>query len=557
MASADAVVIGSGPNGLVAANLLADAGWDVVVLETQADVGGAVHSDSSVQDGYIHDTFSSFYPLAAGSRTLQALGLERHGLEWVHAPSVVGTPFSDGSWAVLHRDRDDTAAGLDALAPGDGDAWLQMCHGWDRIGDQVVGALLSPFPPVKNGLGALAKLRSAGGLAFVRMLLAPARTVADQHFRGDGPKMLLAGNAAHADIAMDAPGSAVMGWLLIMLGQHLGYPVPKGGAGMLAQSMARRFQSGGGTIRTSTRATEVVVRDGRAVAVRTEHGDQIEARQAVVADVTAPSLYGDLVGWDNLPERFRRKMDRFEWDPGTVKVDWALDSQIPWTNGPTQTPGTVHLAETIDELATAQHQINNHQIPARPFMLVGQMASADPTRAPEGGEAVWAYTHVPHHTESDAGGEGIRGAWDRDDTERMADRMQRKIEEYAPGFGDRVTARRVLGPHEMQERNENLHGGALNGGTSNLQQELVFRPVPGLGRAETPIKNLYLGSASAHPGGGVHGACGSNAARAALAHARVRRLFAGGRPEQARPDRARPDQARPDQSTTRPGEVDA
>jgi phytoene dehydrogenase-like protein len=354
--------------------------------------------------------------------------------------------------------------------------------------------------------------------------------------------MLLAGNAAHADIAMDAPGSAVMGWLLIMLGQHLGYPVPKGGAGMLAQSMARRFQSEGGTIRTSTRATEVVVRDGRAVAVRTEHGEQIEARQAVVADVTAPSLYGDLVGWDNLPERFRRKMDRFEWDPGTVKVDWALDNQIPWTNGPTQTPGTVHLAETIDELATAQHQINNHQIPARPFMLVGQMASADPTRAPEGGEAVWAYTHVPHHTESDAGGEGIRGAWDRDDTERMADRMQRKIEEYAPGFGDRVTARRVLGPHEMQERNENLHGGALNGGTSNLQQELVFRPVPGLGRAETPIKNLYLGSASAHPGGGVHGACGSNAARAALAHARVRRLFTGGRP---------------DQSTTRPGEVDA
>lgn len=542
MATADAVVIGSGPNGLVAANLLADAGWDVVVLETQAEVGGAVHSDSSVQDGYIHDTFSSFYPLAAGSRTLKSLGLERHGLEWLHAPSVVGTPFSDGRWAVLHRDRDDTAAGLDALTPGDGDAWLQMCRQWDRIGDQVVGALLSPFPPVKSGLGALAKLRSAGGLAFVRMLLAPARTVADQHFRGDGPKMLLAGNAAHADIPMDAPGSAVMGWLLIMLGQHMGYPVPKGGAGMLAQSMARRFESEGGTIRTRTRATEVVVRDGRAVAVRTEHGDQIEARQAVVADVTAPSLYGDLVGWDNLPDRFRRKMGRFEWDPGTVKVDWALDGQIPWTNGPAQTPGTVHLAETIDELATAQQQINNHEVPARPFMLVGQMASADPTRAPQGGEAVWAYTHVPHHTDSDAGGEGIRGTWDRDDAERMADRMQRKIEEYAPGFGDRVTARRVLGPHEMQDRNESLHGGALNGGTSNLQQELVFRPVPGLGRAETPIKNLYLGSASAHPGGGVHGACGSNAARAALAHARVRRLFTGGRPEQ---------------STTRPGEVDA
>ncbi|HET6626291.1 MAG TPA: NAD(P)/FAD-dependent oxidoreductase [Nocardioidaceae bacterium] len=536
MASTDAVVIGAGPNGLVAANLLADAGWDVVVLESQADIGGAVHSDSSVHEGYVHDTFSSFYPLAAGSPTIQALRLEQHGLEWTHAPSVVGTPFSDGSWAVLHRDRDETAAGLDALMPGDGDAWLAMCRSWDRIGDQVVGALLSPFPPVKHGLGALAKLRAVGGLSFVRMLLAPARTVADQHFRGNGPKMLLAGNAAHADVSMDAPGSAVMGWLLIMLGQHLGYPVPRGGAGMLAQAMGRRFESCGGEIRTSTRAVEVLVRDGRATAVRTEHGDVIEARHAVVADVAAPSLYGDLVRWQDLPSRLRAKMGRFEWDPGTVKVDWALDSGIPWTNGPAKTPGTVHLAESVDELATAQHQINCHEIPARPFMLVGQMASADATRAPRGGEAVWAYTHVPHRTDRDAGEEGIRGVWDHDDAERMADRMQRKVEEYAPGFGDRVVARRVLGPRQMQDRDENLVDGALNGGTSNLQQELVFRPVPGLGRAETPIKNLYLGSAAAHPGGGVHGACGSNAARAALAHARVRRLLPGGRPTDRTPD---------------------
>ena len=542
MDSADAVVIGSGPNGLVAANLLADAGWDVLVLETQADVGGAVRSDSSVHAGYIHDTFSSFYPLAAGSPTIQRLRLDQHGLEWVHAPAVVGTPFSDGSWAVLHRDRDDTAAGLDALVAGDGDAWLEMCRTWDRIGEQVVGALLSPFPPVRSGLAALTKLPSAGGLSFVRMMIAPARSVVDQHFRGNGPKMLLAGNAAHADISMDAPGSAVMGWLLIMLGQHLGYLVPKGGAGMLAQAMARRFESCGGTIRTSTRATEVVVRDGRAVGVRTEHGDLVEARQAVIADVAAPSLYGDLVAWDLLPAKFRSKVERFEWDPGTVKVDWALDSAIPWTNAPARTPGTVHLAESVDELTTAQHQINANAIPARPFLLVGQMASADPTRAPEGGESVWAYTHVPHRTDRDAGDGGIRGVWDRDDAERMADRMQDRIEQYAPGFGDRVVARRVLGPREMQERDENLVGGALNGGTSNLHQELIFRPVPGLGRAETPIKNLYLGSASAHPGGGVHGACGSNAARAALAHARVRRLLPGGRP---------------DDRTARPGKVEA
>jgi phytoene dehydrogenase-like protein len=318
-----------------------------------------------------------------------------------------------------------------------------------------------------------------------------------------------------------------MGWLLIMIGQHLGFPVPKGGAGTLTQAMARRFRDQGGEIRLDTRVTKVVVRDGRAVGVLTEHGDLIEAREAVVADVTAPSLYGDLVGWDALPARLRRKMARFEWDPGTVKVDWALDAPIPWVNAPAQAPGTVHLAESLDELSQAGHEIATGAVPAKPFLLVGQMAAADPTRAPQGAESVWAYTHVPQVTTSDAGGSGIRGAWDAEDTERMADRMQARIEKFAPGFGDHVVSRRVLGPLEMQARDESLVNGALNAGTSGLQQQLVFRPVPGLGRAETPIKNLYLGSASAHPGGGVHGACGSNAARAALAHTRVRRLWPG------------------------------
>jgi phytoene dehydrogenase-like protein len=530
MSTADAVVIGSGPNGLVAANLLADAGWDVVVLESQPIVGGAVRSDSSVAEGYVHDLFSSFYPLAAASPTIRALGLERHGLEWVHGPSVAGTPFADGTWAILHRDRQETAAGLDALTPGDGDAWLAMCDRWDRIGEEVMGALLSPFPPVRSGLGALAKLPAVGGLSFIQTMLMPARRLADRYFRGNAPKMLLAGNATHADISMDAPGSGLMGWLLVMLGQQLGFPVPEGGAGMLSQAMARRFESLGGQIRTSTRAAEVLVKDGRAVGVRTQHGDVIAVGHAVVADVAAPSLYGDLVRWSDLPASLRAKMAHFQWDPGTVKVDWALNSPVPWSNLPTKPPGTVHLAESVDELSRWQQQVRSGEIPTRPFLLVGQMATADPARAPQGGEAVWAYTHVPQETHADGADAGIRGVWDHDDAERMADRMQRRIEEYAPGFGDHVVARRVLGPRDIEERDENLVNGALNGGTSELHQQLVFRPVPGLGRAETPVKGLYLGSASAHPGGGVHGACGSNAARAALAHARVRRLVSTGRP---------------------------
>jgi phytoene dehydrogenase-like protein len=524
VSSHDAVVIGSGPNGLVAANLLVDAGWDVVLLESQPRVGGAVHSDSGVREGYVRDMFSSFYPLAAASPTIQAMGLEEHGLTWVHAPAVLGTPFRDGTWALLRRDREDTAAGLEQRHPGDGEAWLEMCRTWDRIGDRVVRALLTPFPPVRHGLGAAARLPSVGGLSFVRWLLTPMRTLAERQFVDPGGQLLLAGNAAHADIALDAPGSSLMGWLLAMLGQAQGFPVPRGGSGMLSRAMARRFEAAGGRIRLSCRASEVVVRDGRATAVRTEHGDLLETRQAVVADVTAPALYGGLVPWEHLPARLRHKMDQFQWDPSTVKVDWALDGPIPWAQAPASPPGTVHLGESLDEVATWMDQVNAHTVPDRPFLLVGQMAVADPSRAPRGAESVWAYTHVPQRTRGDAGG-SIRGIWDRADLERMADRMQARLEEYAPGFGDTVLARRVLGPRELERYDENLVGGAINAGTANLHQQLVFRPVPGLGRAETPVRGLYLGSASAHPGGGVHGACGSNAARAALAHARVRRTF--------------------------------
>jgi phytoene dehydrogenase-like protein len=325
---------------------------------------------------------------------------------------------------------------------------------------------------------------------------------------------------------MDAAGSTFMGWLLAMIGQELGYPVPRGGAGMLAGAMLRRLESVGGRVVTGCRAERVVVRDGRAVAVRTAAGE-VRVRRAVLADIGAPALYGGLVAEADLPARVLRQVRRFTWDPGTVKVDWALSSPAPWADAPAAAPGTVHIAESIDELAEQGSQIAAGLVPARPFLLVGQLAAADPTRAPAGAEALWAYTHVPQMTRGDAGdgGDGgIVGRWDHSDAERMADRMQARLEAYAPGFGDRVLARRVLGPRELQERDANLVNGALNGGTANLHQQLVLRPVPGLGRAETPVRGLYLASASAHPGGGVHGACGANAARAALAHARLRGL---------------------------------
>ena len=193
-------------------------------------------------------------------------------------------------------------------------------------------------------------------------------------------------------------------------------------------------------------------------------------------------------------------MTSFELDPGTVKVDWALDGGVPWAKPPPHDPGTFHVADSVEQMTEALGQVSARAIPAAPFMLAGQMSTTDPTRSPAGTEALWAYTHVPQDAIRDAGEDGIRGAWDRDDCERFADRMQARIEEVAPGFGSRIMARRVLGPREMEQRNANLIGGAINGGTSQLHQELVFRPVPGLGRAETPIRGLYLGLGVRPPG---------------------------------------------------------
>jgi phytoene dehydrogenase-like protein len=395
-----------------------------------------------------------------------------------------------------------------------------LCEQWDHIGSDIVNSLISPFPPIKYGLAAVSKLHRVGGLDFVRDMLTPVAELSSARFAGQAPRLLLAGNAAHADIPLHAPGSGLMGVLLVMLGQTVGFPVPEGGAGRLAEALDRRFRSLGGTVRCSAEVNRIDVSDHRATAVRTSDGEVFRVAKAVIADVSALHLYGSLVAASELPARTVRRMRSFELDPGTVKVDWAMKEAVPWKIPPPHAPGTVHVADSVEQMNDALTQVTSGAIPAAPFMLVGQMTTADPTRSPPDTESLWAYTHVPQVAKEDAGDEGIRGRWDYDDCERFADRMQARLERLAPGFGDRILSRRVLGPVELESRNANLIGGAINGGTSQLHQQLILRPIPGWGRAETPIKGLYLGSASAHPGGGVHGAPGMNAARAALAHAR-------------------------------------
>ena len=525
----DAVVVGAGPNGLVAANVLADAGWDVVVLEANDVPGGAVRTAEVTAPGFRNDLFSAFYPLGVASPALRALELERHGLEWRRAPLVVAHPTPDGPTAVLSTDGDETARSLERFAGGDGDGWRHLYDLWEQVGDELLEALLRPFPPVLPGARLAAALGPTRALPFARLALMTVRRLAQEEFRGAGGGLLLAGCALHTDLSPESTGGGLFGWLLGGLGQQVGFPVPAGGAQSLTDALVRRLVERGGRVECGVRVTGIDVRGGRAVAAVAADGTRFDARRAVLADVGAPALYSHLVAAEHLPSRLLEDVRRFEYGSGTVKVDWALDGPIPWLDPEVGRAGTVHLADSLDELSEMSTQLTRGLLPSRPFLVMGQMTTADPSRSPAGTEAAWAYTHVPRVATGDAGDDGLAGRWEDAETERFVARMEARIERMAPGFGDRVLARHVFTPPTFEAANANLVGGEINGGTAQLHQQLVFRPVPGLGRPETPIDRLFLASASAHPGGGVHGACGANAARAALGRdRRPRRLVAAG-----------------------------
>ncbi|SEK46785.1 phytoene desaturase family protein [Streptacidiphilus jiangxiensis] len=521
----DAIVIGAGPNGLVAANLLADAGWEVEVLEAQPLPGGAVRSDNGLDPAFVHDLFSSFYPLAKASPAIATLDLERHGLAWSHAPTVLAHPLPDGRCATLHRGPTATRDQLeDSFGAADAAAWERLTALWSDLDPHLLRSLFTPFPPLKPAAAMAARLRTTELLPTARFMTLPVRRLAQEEFTEPGAGLLLAGCALHTDLAPEAAGSGAFGWLMAMLGQHVGWPVPVGGSSNLTHALVRRLESIGGRVHCNQRVEEVIVRGGRALGVRTADGQCYRAVRAVLADVAATTLYGQLVDWEHLPPELRRDLRRFQWDFSTFKVDWALSGPIPWTAPSAARAGTVHLGADMDELSDYAHQVATGRLPRHPFALLGQMTTADSSRSPDGTESAWVYTHVPQRIAGDLGDDAITGRWNSRESEAMADRLEQQVERFAPGFRQLITTRRILAPPTLQDLDENLVGGALNGGTSAIHQQLVFRPSPGTGRPETPIERLYLASASAHPGGGVHGACGANAARAAL---RSHRVMAG------------------------------
>ncbi len=476
----------------------------MLVLEAEPEPGGAVRSGELTVPGFVHDRFSAFHPLAFASPVLRSLRLDEFGLQWSRAPLVLAHPTPDGKTAVLSMDLDETAASLDTYAAGDGDEWRALDREWQQANGGIVDALLSPFPPVR-ATRQLARAVGITGLARLARIALSSAGGLTKRFDGEGGPLLLAGNLLHTDLTTRSIGGGIFAWMLTSLGHEHGFPAPTGGSGNLTRALVRRLEARGGRIQCDARVTRIDVSRGRAVGVTTARNDSFRAGRAVLADVSAPALYGVLLPREHVPARTRFGMRRFRWDHATVKVDWALSGPIPWESEPARRAGTLHIGESMEALATFGAQLKAGVIPDRPFLLVGQMSTTDPTRSPAGTETAWAYTHVP------------QGRWDNArDTDVVVGRMEAEMEQRAPGFRDLVIGRHVLTPPGLEAADANLVGGAVNGGTAALRQQLMLRPVPGRGTARTPVKGLYLASASAHPGGGVHGACGANAADAAL-----------------------------------------
>jgi phytoene dehydrogenase-like protein len=501
----DAIVIGSGPNGLSAAITLARAGRDVLVLEAADRYGGAVGTEELTLPGFRHDPWSSVYPAAAASPVFEAFALERYGLVWVHPRWCMAHPLAGGRAAALGRDLDETAETLDRLHAGDGARWAEFARPYLVRFDALRRTLLGAFPPLA-GTARLATLGPRGLLEFARLALLPAEGLGQELFRSGDARAWLYGSAMHGDVPPTGAGSAIAAAYLNLMGHGVGWPSPRGGAGALADALVACLRAHGGEVRTGARVVRVAVTGGRARGVELAGGERLAA-SVVIGDVTPHGLLA-LAG-DALPARYAAALRRFRYGASTLKVDWALSGPIPWEAPEARGAGTVHVGGSEQEVLRSTAATGVPRLAELPFMLCGQQSLADPTRAPEGKHTAWAYTHGPHGVDWEAERDGL------------VERMEARIEAFAPGFRDRILARHVQTPGDLERRNANLVHGDVGGGSYTLDQ-LIFRPVPSLTPYRTPVRGLYLGSASAFPGGAVHGVPGHAAARLALIEQRIR-----------------------------------
>jgi phytoene dehydrogenase-like protein len=468
----DAVVVGAGPNGLVAAITLAEAGLSVLLVEAAETIGGGVRSAALTLPGFVHDVCSSVYPLARIAPALRAMPLERFALSWIEPPVALAHPLDDGSVAVLSRSIDETVQSLEN--DDDAQAYREDISPFvsqaDALFEEILGPPRLPRDPLVLARFGLSALRSSVGLA--------------RRYRTPRARALLAGCAAHSFLPLDHLFTASFGILFPVAAHTSGWPIPSGGAQSIADALAHYFTSIGGRIET-----------GRPVRALSE----LPAARAYLFDVS-PRALARIAG-DALPASFRRRLDGFRYGPGVFKIDYALDGPIPWRNPQCSLASTVHVGGTLEELAESERAVSRGTIAPRPFVLVTQPSLFDRSRAPEGMHVAWAYCHVPSGSTVDC-----------------TETIEAQIERFAPGFRRRVLARQRLSSAALESYNENYIGGDINGGAFDGLQ-LFARPVLSADPYATPNPSIYLCSSSTPPGGGVHGMCGWFAARSALARA--------------------------------------
>jgi len=468
-----ACVVGSGPNGLAAAIVLAQAGLQVEVFEAEATAGGAVRTMELTLPGFRHDFGSAVYPLGAGSPFFSSLSLRDYGLEWIHSSVPLAHPLDDGTAVVLERGLDDAAK---SLGP-DGRAWRKLLELFVEHWDEFASEVLRPIPMIPQHPLLMARF---GMTAFFS-----AKAIASR-FRSERTRALFSGLAAHSFLALDESLSGAFGLLMAIAGHAAGWPIPRGGAQSITDALWSYLATFGATVRTSSRVDSL--------AALTDY-------ELILCDVTPRQLLK--VASQRLSQRYVRKLERFRYGPGAFKVDYALSAPIPWRASDCLRAATVHLGGSFEEVAASEKAVRTGQHADRPFVLLAQPSLFDNSRAPAGKHTAWAYCHVPNGSQVD-----------------MLQRIENQIVRFAPGFQEIVLARRTFSPANLESMDANLVGGDIGGGVMDLRQ-FVFRPTPQ--HYATSARDVYICSSSTPPGGGVHGMCGYHAAQMALSRVVGRR----------------------------------
>ncbi|CCG03913.1 Phytoene dehydrogenase [Blastococcus saxobsidens DD2] len=467
----DAVVVGSGPNGLAAALRLAAAGLQVRVVERNSRAGGGIRTAELTRPGFAHDICASVHPMAAAAPFFREFDLLSRGVRLLHPDVPYAHPFDGGRAAVAHRSLAETAEGLGRDAGAYRRLMGPLAESGEAVVDFILGSAFRRLPT--RAVPALTSF-AVNGLPTIGWLTR-------RWFSTDEPRALLAGAAAHGMLELTRPITGGLGLLLGMLAHHSGWPVVEGGSQRMADAMVTALEEQGGEVVTGHEVTDLREFDGV---------------PAVLFDTT-PQAFVRMAG-DRVHEGYRRWVERYQHGPGVFKMDWALSEPVPWTHPDVRRAGTVHLSGTLEETVAAESAPSSGRNADRPFVIAVQPTLVDPTRAPSGGHVLWAYAHVSRGSDVD-----MRGA------------IEAQIERFAPGFRDTVLDRHTMNAPQLEAYNPNYIGGEISNGEASLRQMLA-RPVPRWNTYKTPVPGTYLASAATPPGPAVHGMCGDNAARVAL-----------------------------------------